>query len=447
MRTRNGLAVLFLAVAGGVCPAFAQIDPAVIADPVAAHTTLLKDYHGSGENGWRHFEEACKRLEEVRKRVPRGEQGRLGLDPTDVPAFLSVREIDDPAVRHIRAYVVEFEKSGAGAALRRMRTAPFAYVPFPAGMSMEEAHRNERQIPSAARGLASATIARMRIAAEKMQPDEVVELLADGLALADAFYGRLTLLDSMAAMGIEQVVLDECSRLVQEGHFEEPTLAKIAKLLEDESLHTQLDAMEDGEWLRLMWDGRDTYLKPSADAEQWERFLREYEACQRELFENRTSPRFVAVWDHLPGFRYRENLDRPDIKVKCVLELLVTHRDTRHLYALRRRAAIVFVALERARLADGRYPKDLGALVPRFLDEIPTDPATGDEPVYRTGMFPASIGDFELYFKGLDRADNKGHEGRATRYDAAGEERPAMRPPGRAPGTDWVPVRRRNFID
>ncbi len=73
----------------------------------------------------------------------------------------------------------------------------------------------------------------------------------------------------------------------------------------------------------------------------------------------------------------------------------------RHLATLR--TALVGVAAERYRLANGHWPAALTDLVPRFLDQVPTDPYDG---------LPLKLkqddGAFIVYALGADRIDNGG---------------------------------------
>ncbi len=69
-----------------------------------------------------------------------------------------------------------------------------------------------------------------------------------------------------------------------------------------------------------------------------------------------------------------------------------------------RRLALVALALERHRLAVGAYPASLDALVPRFLESVPSDPMNGAALKYATAL---DIG-FHLYSVGLDHVDDGG---------------------------------------
>jgi len=69
-----------------------------------------------------------------------------------------------------------------------------------------------------------------------------------------------------------------------------------------------------------------------------------------------------------------------------------------------RRIALVGLALEECRLVDGQYPEKLSALVPRFLESLPSDPMDGESLRYSRD----SSGDVRLYSVGPDHADNHG---------------------------------------
>lgn len=84
--------------------------------------------------------------------------------------------------------------------------------------------------------------------------------------------------------------------------------------------------------------------------------------------------------------------------------------------------ARVAVALERHRLAHGRFPESLTELAPAYLEAIPPDPVNGQPLVYRI----ATPDRYTLYSVGLDRKDDGGQvakdsKGRTTLRKADGD--------------------------
>jgi hypothetical protein len=86
--------------------------------------------------------------------------------------------------------------------------------------------------------------------------------------------------------------------------------------------------------------------------------------------------------------------------------------------------ARVAIALERHRLAHGRYPDSLAALAPAFLESIPPDPVTGKPLVYR----PEPPDQYTLYSVGLNHKDDGGQVARDEKGRAA----------TRKPAGDWA---------
>lgn len=82
--------------------------------------------------------------------------------------------------------------------------------------------------------------------------------------------------------------------------------------------------------------------------------------------------------------------------------------------------AALACALERCRLAEGRFPEKLEALVPRFMVQLPKDAITGEPYRYRR----AADGQFMLYSIGWDEQDDGGVSGGAGRkalFDEQGD--------------------------
>jgi hypothetical protein len=66
--------------------------------------------------------------------------------------------------------------------------------------------------------------------------------------------------------------------------------------------------------------------------------------------------------------------------------------------------AVVGCAAERFRIANGQYPEKLEALVPRFINKIPTDVINGKPLGYRR----SADGQFVLYSVGWNQKDDGG---------------------------------------
>jgi hypothetical protein len=78
--------------------------------------------------------------------------------------------------------------------------------------------------------------------------------------------------------------------------------------------------------------------------------------------------------------------------------------------------AALACALERYRLAEGRFPEKLEALVPRFMSQLPKDALTGEPYRYRR----IADGQFVLYSVGWDEQDDGGMSGK-TLFDEQGD--------------------------
>ncbi len=78
--------------------------------------------------------------------------------------------------------------------------------------------------------------------------------------------------------------------------------------------------------------------------------------------------------------------------------------------------AALACALERCRLAEGRFPEKLEALVPRFMADLPKDALTGEPYRYRR----VTDAQFLLYSVGWDEKDDGGVSGK-TQFDEQGD--------------------------
>ena len=79
--------------------------------------------------------------------------------------------------------------------------------------------------------------------------------------------------------------------------------------------------------------------------------------------------------------------------------------------------AALACALERYRLAQGKYPATLTALVPQVMAALPNDVVTGEPYKY----VPAGNGQFKLYSVGWNETDDDGTPGRTLFDDKDGD--------------------------
>ena len=79
--------------------------------------------------------------------------------------------------------------------------------------------------------------------------------------------------------------------------------------------------------------------------------------------------------------------------------------------------AVMACALERYRLANGSYPENPAALVPRFLAQLPNDVITGEPYKYHR----TDDGRFVLYSVGWNETDDGGVPGSQVYDEKAGD--------------------------
>jgi serine/threonine protein kinase len=87
----------------------------------------------------------------------------------------------------------------------------------------------------------------------------------------------------------------------------------------------------------------------------------------------------------------------------------VVHSLAHNAHLARLRSGVTALAAERYRLAHGDWPRDLVALVPTYLKEVPTDPYDGKPVRYRHTTDGAVV-----YCLGPDRTDNQGNLSRSS---------------------------------
>jgi hypothetical protein len=134
----------------------------------------------------------------------------------------------------------------------------------------------------------------------------------------------------------------------------------------------------------------DEYVLPGFDGENGRVHPSIIEAKQREL-EGLLKARFSCVWNH----RVMSRMLLPSLS-KCFQRTALAQTGVSE--------ALIACALERHRLANGRYPDNLQALIPAFLLSLPRDVFTGEPLKYRL----ENDGRFLLYSIGWNEKDDGG---------------------------------------
>jgi len=122
-----------------------------------------------------------------------------------------------------------------------------------------------------------------------------------------------------------------------------------------------------------------------------------------------------------PWHESKEQWEQQNLHIEQILSTMFRRRPyTRHLlcgsyhlqcarnfdhYVSRKGCAAQAIALRLYRMKHGQYPEDVAALVPEFLDKLPTDPFSGKDFIYRR-----EGKGFIVYSVGIDRKDDGGVE-------------------------------------
>jgi len=145
------------------------------------------------------------------------------------------------------------------------------------------------------------------------------------------------------------------------------------------------------------------------------------------IFEKNLAPILAGLktgtFVDVPGELHGDGLHRGPAAVwhhEVIASLLLPALDKVHRKAGMAQAladeVVVACALERARLADGRYPQSLAALTPRFLPQPRRDVMTGQPLIYR-----ADANGYVLYSIGWNQQDDGGRPGKTMFDDKDGD--------------------------
>jgi hypothetical protein len=221
------------------------------------------------------------------------------------------------------------------------------------------------------------------------------------------------------------VALRMIERTLAQGQPSESSLKAVQELLEDEAAQplfligaraerglqdSALEALQNGETsINQLWSLLYIGLTPFANG--WEEMMMRTESVKvARAALLRFNNELVEIAKRPPE-QQRQAL-RQLAATQSELPRLVRDTPTYafgrarsyHLDLAWMRSAIVMVAVERYRLAHGRWPESLTDLVPLFLERVPVDPYDGAP--LRLGRFPEGV---ILYSVGEDGQDNGGN--------------------------------------
>jgi hypothetical protein len=211
-------------------------------------------------------------------------------------------------------------------------------------------------------------------------------------------------------MACRRVALSALEHALAQGQPDAAALAKLQHLLEDEAeqplqliaaranramMHQFLEVTEAEGF------DRDAYqLKDSVLGSHFDDFMDRAKASRAHPHYLRYSTAYVEI-AKLPAAEQRSqlrSLERPTVSLPTLLEALKRGDEPEkmalifHTSLALLRSSIVALALERYRIAEGRWPDDLNVLVPRYLASVPIDPFDGQPLRYRRLQAPSMAG-------------------------------------------------------
>lgn len=316
---------------------------------------------------------------------------------------------------------------------------------------------------SAARHLAQARVASMRLAAAEGDQIEAAAALDQTLALARTVAWQPYVLCHLTGTVIEAVALAELRFELLELDLEESSGRPLLDALDRHETFPPVSYSLAGErlyfrdWMQWTYsdDGQgDGYLvaplmwdlaaprRPSLPGAAVARFLRasraETSAVHGDLMD-----RLIAITKRVPAerppllraeSRVADDLPGRHIALRQMIGALDRFVLGDAGYAVRREGTRVMVGLAMFRARHGAYPDSLDELAPEILAAPPVDPLHGLPFGYRTLSEDPDGRPYLLYSFGLDRRDDGGRE--------LADDRAAVLDPD-APNADWVISRTR----
>lgn len=379
--------------------------------------------------------------------APEGWDKRL-LFPLDYLA-LDVDDAPELAKLIAREYMDKVLSSTVPDDLATIRQARLIARPVPTGQLLDV----DISDLGRCRGAARFCRARARLALRAKDWNQFVESILDMRGLGDACGRDPIMMAHLVALAIDALAISDVTQAVANSELPPDVLKSLDRVLSPHPARRSLDVVLEGEFLVFLdmvqrthdADGR---LIPSA----LEQLKEPNRAVERSVLANLGGLTFPTA-DKVAGLVSRVNSKLRELAVLprwkrhgSIEELVGITIPPKHLYTDSQliaagkafnatdqwRASInatrLIIALERCRLARGRYPANLGELVPEFLPAVPDDPYSEKGFVYKPSGTPTIKGGYTLYSVGDDGEDNGGLR--------AEHEQDALMPAGK--GTDFV---------
>ncbi|MBL9137582.1 MAG: hypothetical protein JNK85_17055 [Verrucomicrobiales bacterium] len=271
-----------------------------------------------------------------------------------------------------------------------------------------------------------------------------VALLADGRTddaladtmlafhLSDGLRGEPILINLLVRMAMNNLILQPVWEGCRDRRWTEPQMAALQRALESADFLAELrqalvgervlaglayDNMAQGGTTLNSWGVMDsdsdlpddmslrvflTFMPRGWIRQSQVSHIRYVQALVDDLANARSYAQLAPPGQHLDRFISRKSLF--NILAAMLAPAVDNASGRTYESEARRRLAVVGLALERHRLADGQYPTSLDALAPRFLGEVPSDPMDGKPLRYSS----TPDGQYRLYSVGRDGQDDGG---------------------------------------
>lgn len=419
---------------------------ALVAEPgkgvnaAATMKTLVLDAQGADAatpNAWPSYVKACERYDALMERV----KSRVGPRPSGTPAdswpvdFNAVRDQDAPATTTAEAEAAlrDARELGLFDALAEVLKGGCFVRPIP-----DDTPLLLIELPDlkTARSLSALNCARMRLALQRGDVPERDAAFEQTLAIARVLSHQSTAIERLVGLAIKAAALEELRFELAERSHTDAELAALAAIMQRQQCKADITLALQGERQFVLdlinrthtddGNGGGRFLPSEAatigGGRPPEGLKRIVNASSIVFASKRTTVdhvnryfRSLEQWSKLspkvrssqqtPFEQAMREMSWQDKVLKLVLPPLESLVKGDERARTSEDATRLAIALERFRVASGRYPTTLGELVPAYIADVPLDSTTGGPLIYRV-----SENGYTLYSVGNDGEDNGGVE-------------------------------------